>query len=152
MKQHERTHKGSGAGGGGGERGVGSRGSSVVGGASPVVGHAGGAGGRKGSLNNTGGGAGDGMDIDSTSAPASGSGSGTARARRPQIKSELSEIMEGIDREGGRVVEDGDAAGTAAGDVGVNGIGISVAEGGEEDGEGESPGLDALATAASEMS
>lgn len=149
MKQHERTHKGSGAGGGGGgsERGVGSRGSSVVG--SPVVGNTGAAGARKGSMNNTGGGgAGEGMDIDSTTAvPASASGS---RPRRPQIRSELSEIMEGIDRDGGRVVEDGDADGMAVGgNVGVNGISI---EGGEEDGEGESPGLDALATAASEMS
>ena len=147
MKQHERTHKGSGAGGGGGERAVGSRGSSVVG--SPVVGNAGG---RKGSLNKTGSGAGEGMDIDSTSALASGSGSGIARPRRPQIKSELSEIMEGIDRDGGRVVEDGDADRMAVRDVGVNGTGIGVGEGGEEDGEGESPGLDALATAASEMS
>ena len=150
MKQHERTHKGSGAGGGGGgsERGVGSRGSSVVG--SPVVGNTGAAGTRKGSMNNTGGsgGVGEGMDIDSTTViPASGSG---PRPRRPQIKSELSEIMEGIDRDGGRVVEDGDADGMAVGgNVGVNGISI---EGGEEDGEGESPGLDALATAASEMS
>ena len=145
MKQHERTHKGSGAGGGSG--GAGSRGSSVVG--SPVVGNTGAAGARKGSMNNTGGsgGAGEGMDIDSSSAmPASGSSS---RPRRPQIKSELSEIMEGIDRDGGRVVEDGDADGMVVGDVGVNGITI---EGGEEDGEGESPGLDALATAASEMS
>ena len=92
------------------------------------------------------------MDIDSTSALASGSGSGIARPRRPQIKSELSEIMEGIDRDGGRVVEDGDADRMAVRDVGVNGTGIGVGEGGEEDGEGESPGLDALATAASEMS
>ena len=151
MKQHERTHKGSGAGGGGGERGVGSRGSSVVG--SPVVGNAGGGGGRKGSMSNTNSGAGGGMDIDSPSASASASSSGIARPRRPQIKSELSEIMEGIDREGGRVIEDGDADGMAVGNVGVNGNGpLGMGEGGEEDGEGESPGLDALATAASEMS
>ena len=150
MKQHERTHKGSGSGGGGGER-VGSRGSSVVG--SPVVGNAGGEGGRKGSMSNANSGAGEGMDIDSTSAPASGSNSGIARPRRPQIKSELSEIMEGIDRDGGRVIEDGDADGMAVANVGVNGIGpLGMGEGGEEDGEGESPGLDALATAASEMS
>ncbi len=49
--------------------------------------------------------------------------------RRPKMKSELSEIMEGLDRENGLMVGEGD----------------------EEDGEGESPGLDALATAASEM-
>ena len=65
--------------------------------------------------------------------------------------------MEGIDREGGRVVdEDGDVAdanGMANGIGVTNGIGIGIGiEGGEEDGEGESPGLDALATAASEMS
>ena len=99
-------------------------------------------------MSNTNSGAGEGMDIDSPSAPASGSNSGVPRPRRPQIKSELSEIMEGIDRDGGRVIEDGDADGMA----GVNGVGLGMGEGGEEDGEGESPGLDALATAASEMS
>ena len=148
MKQHERTHKGSGAGsgggGGGGDRGVGSRGSSVV--SSPVVGNTSA---RKGSMSTTGTGAGEGMDIDSTTASASASNPGNARSRRPQIKSELSEIMEGIDRDGGRVIEDGDRMPG----VGVNGIGlVGMGEGGEEDGEGESPGLDALATAASEMS
>lgn len=52
------------------------------------------------------------------------------RVPRPKMqRSELSEIMEGLDRENGNYKdEDADA-----------------------DGEGESPGLDALATAASEM-
>lgn len=65
------------------------------------------------------------MDVDEGQVEGSRSG----RAQRPKMKSELSEIMEGIDRENnGRINSEGD-----------------------EDGEGESPGLDALATAAIEM-
>lgn len=71
------------------------------------------------------------MDIDSD-----GSGMSmdpptrTARVARPKMqRSELSEIMEGLDREHG-IMKDEDA---------------------DADGEGESPGLDALATAASEL-
>lgn len=70
------------------------------------------------------------MDVDSD-----GSGMGmdqprAGRLARPKMqRSELSEIMEGLDRENGMIKnEDMDA-----------------------DGEGESPGLDALAAAASEM-
>lgn len=72
------------------------------------------------------------MDVDSD-----GSGIGmepprVGRVARPKMqRSELSEIMEGLDRENG-IIKDEDADADA-------------------DGEGESPGLDALATAASEM-
>ena len=104
MKQHERTHKG------------GSRASSTA--ASPVIGTKSAS--RKSSMSNS-----EAMDVDEGQIEGSRSG----RAQRPKMKSELSEIMEGIDREtNGRISSEGD-----------------------EDGEGESPGLDALATAAIEM-
>ena len=103
MKQHERTHKG------------GSRAGSTA--ASPVIGTKSAS--RKSSMSNSAA-----MDVDDGQVDGR-----SGRAQRPKVKSELSEIMEGIDRENnGRMTSDGD-----------------------EDGEGESPGLDALATAASEM-
>ena len=112
MKQHERTHKT-----------LNGKGGSVAG--SPVIG------GAKGARRASSGAGPDAMDIDSD-----GSGMGTVppsrtgRPARPKMqKSELSEIMEGLDRENG-ILKDEDA---------------------DADGEGESPGLDALATAASEM-
>ena len=120
MKQHERTHKG------------GSRSGSAA--ASPVIGSKSVVGGsRKDSVTSSVNG--DAMDVDSEDGFAS-SGSGRqvsvmgGRGGRPKMKSELSEIMEGLDRDHGLI----------------------IGEGNEEDGEGESPGLDALATAASEMS
>lgn len=120
MKQHERTHKG------------GSRSNSAA--ASPVIGSKNSLGGsRKGSATSSV--ADDSMDVDDE--PFSGLSNGNrvkahagGRAGRPKMpRSELSEIMEGLDREKGTVAGEGD----------------------EEDCEGESPGLDALATAASEM-
>ncbi|CAF9935718.1 MAG: hypothetical protein ALECFALPRED_006529 [Alectoria fallacina] len=112
MKQHERTH-----------RNPNSKSGSVAG--SPVIGSA------KGSRRASASAGADAMDVDSD-----GSGMGlempkAGRLARPKMqRSELSEIMEGLDRENGTIKdEDADA-----------------------DGEGESPGLDALATAASEMS
>lgn len=112
MKQHERTHKN-----------PNSKAGSVAG--SPVIG------GAKGARRASSGVGADAMDVDSD-----GSGMGmdppsrTGRVARPKMpRSELSEIMEGLDRENG-IVKDDDA---------------------DADGEGESPGLDALATAASEM-
>lgn len=111
MKQHERTH-----------RNPNSKSGSVAG--SPVIGSA------KGSRRASASAGADAMDVDSD-----GSGMGlelpkAGRVARPKMqRSELSEIMEGLDRENGTIKdEDADA-----------------------DGEGESPGLDALATAASEM-
>ena len=74
---------------------------------------------RKGSFSATS--VGDAMEVDIES--------NAGRLQRPKMKSELSEIIEGLD--GGRGCEE---------DVDV-----------DADGEGESPGLDALATAASEM-
>ena len=117
MKQHERTHKG------------GSRSNSAA--ASPVIGSKSAS--RKGSEASSL--AGDAMDVDVTEGGDTFSMSSVVRGQvggrggRPKMKSELSEIMEGLDRENGLMVGEGD----------------------EEDGEGESPGLDALATAASEM-
>lgn len=111
MKQHERTHRHSN-----------SKNDSVAG--SPVIGSA------KGSRRASSSAGADAMDVDSD-----GSGMGmepprAGRVARPKMqRSELSEIMEGLDRENGmHKDEDADA-----------------------DGEGESPGLDALATAASEL-
>ena len=107
MKQHERTHKG------------GSRASSTA--ASPIIG-AKSSTSRTSSVSNS-----DAMDVDDGQVD-NGRASIT-RPQRPKMRSELSEIMEGIDRENStRLVSEGD-----------------------EDGEGESPGLDALATAASGM-
>lgn len=120
MKQHERTHKG------------GSRSNSAA--ASPVIGSKSAAGGsKKGSVASSANG--DVMDVDeednfNTTVSGRHGLSVGGRGGRPKMKSELSEIMEGLDRENGLVVGEGD----------------------EEDCEGESPGLDALATAASEMS
>lgn len=117
MKQHERTHKG------------GSRSNTAA--ASPVIGSKGAS--RKGSEASSL--VGDAMDVDVTEGGDTFSMSSVGvrvqvrgRGGRPKMKSELSEIMEGLDRENGLMVGEGD----------------------EEDGEGESPGLDALATAASE--
>ncbi|KAF6236798.1 hypothetical protein HO173_005089 [Letharia columbiana] len=112
MKQHERTHRHSN-----------SKNDSVAG--SPVIGSA------KGSRRASSSAGADAMDVDSD-----GSGMGmepprAGRVARPKMqRSELSEIMEGLDRENGmHKDEDADADGE----------------------EGESPGLDALATAASEL-
>lgn len=78
-------------------------------------------GGRKGSMTSS-----DAMDVDEM-----GLGIGGLVPRRPKMaRSELSEIMEGISK--GNAIEGNEA------DM-------------DADGEGESPGLDALATAASEM-
>lgn len=111
MKQHERTHKN-----------PSSKTGSVAG--SPVIGSA------KASRRASASAGTDAMDVDSDG---SGIGMDVPRARkvaRPKMqRSELSEIMEGLDRENG-MIKDEDA---------------------DADGEGESPGLDALATAASEM-
>ena len=113
MKQHERTHKN-----------PNSKAGSVAG--SPIIGSA------KGSRRSSTSAGADAMDVDSD-----GSGIGmepprVGRVARPKMqRSELSEIMEGLDRENG-IIKDEDADADA-------------------DGEGESPGLDALATAASEM-
>lgn len=111
MKQHERTHKN-----------PNTKSGSVAG--SPVISSA------KGSRRASSSAGADAMDVDSD-----GSGMGmdqprAGRLARPKMqRSELSEIMEGLDRENGMIKnEDMDA-----------------------DGEGESPGLDALAAAASEM-
>lgn len=72
--------------------------------------------------------AGDSMDVDDG---ALGSASGGVASKRPKMqRSELSEILEGISKEQGTGGHDGEM---------------------DADGEGESPGLDALATAASEM-
>ena len=116
MKQHERTHKNPNN----------SKAGSVAG--SPIIGSAGGS--RHAS---TSVGA-DAMDVDSD-----GSNMGMELSRvagkvaRPKMqRSELSEIMEGLDRENGFLPKNEEADADA-------------------DGEGESPGLDALATAASEM-
>ena len=75
-------------------------------------------------------GASDAMDVDSDGSGLAIDLPKTGRAARPKMqRSALSEILEGMDREHGTMRnEDVDA-----------------------DGEGESPGLDALATAASEM-
>lgn len=111
MKQHERTHKNP----------NGKSGSVAE---SPSIGSA------KGSRRASASAGADAMDVDSD-----GSGMGidpprVGRVARPKMqRSELSEIMEGLDRENG-MIKDEDA---------------------DADGEGESPGLDALATAASEM-
>lgn len=116
MKQHERTHKG------------GSRSNSAA--ASPVIGSkttTGGSG--KGSVTSSV--ADDSMDVDDEAFDGLPDGTGGrvqsgGRGGRPKMRSELSEIMEGLDQENGMVVGEGD----------------------EEDCEGESPGLDALAQAA----
>ena len=109
MKQHERTHKN-----------PNSKNDSVAG--SPVIGSA------RGSRRASASAGTDAMDVHSDGSGLSPPGSG--RAARPKMpRSELSEIMEGLDRENG-ILKDEDA---------------------DADGEGESPGLDALATAASEM-
>lgn len=126
MKQHERTHKNS--------TGSGSKNGSVAG--SPII-----SGNAKGGSRRTSASAGiEAMDLDSDGASGIDTPSNRAaatatvvaigRTMRPKMqRSELSEIMEGLDRENGNYKdEDADA-----------------------DGEGESPGLDALATAASEM-
>ena len=106
MKQHERTHKSSN-----------SKSHSATG--SPVIGSA------KGSRRASTSAGTDAMEVDSDG---SGMGMDASRVARPKLqRSELSEIMEGLDRENG-MMKDEDA---------------------DADGEGESPGLDALATAAS---
>lgn len=111
MKQHERTHKNT-----NGKSG------SVAG--SPVISSA------KGSRRPSASAGVDSMDLDSDGSGLSIDPSRTGRVTRPKMqRSELSEIMEGLDRENG-ITKDEDA---------------------DADGEGESPGLDALATAASEM-
>ena len=70
------------------------------------------------------------MDVDSDCGGMATDPPRIGRVGRPKIqRSELSEIMEGLDRENG-MMKDEDA---------------------DADGEGESPGLDALATAASEL-
>ena len=72
----------------------------------------------------------DAMDVDSDGSSMSME---LARVARPKMqRSELSEIMEGLDRENAFLPKHEEADADA-------------------DGEGESPGLDALATAASEM-
>ena len=112
MKQHERTHKNQNG-----------KNSSIA--SSPVIASA------RGSRRASAGAGADTMDVDSD-----GSGLGIDLSRtgksasRPKMpRSELSEIIEGLDRQN-RMHKDEDA---------------------DVDGEGESPGLDALATAASEM-
>lgn len=108
MKQHERTHKN-----------AHSKGGSVAG--SPVTTSA--KGNSRASVS-------DAMDVDSDGSALAIDPPKAKKAVRPKPqRSELSEIMEGIDRENG-VTRDEDA---------------------DADGEGESPGLDALATAASEL-
>lgn len=74
------------------------------------------------------------MDIDSDGSSMGMELSRVAgRVARPKMpRSELSEIMEGLDRENGFLPKNEEVDADA-------------------DGEGESPGLDALATAASEM-
>lgn len=123
MKQHERTHKN--------PTSSGSKSGSVAG--SPVI-----SSNAKGSRRASASAGIEAMDLDSDGAsgmdpPSSRTAAAAAavgRTTRPKMqRSELSEIMEGLDRENGNFKdEDADA-----------------------DGEGESPGLDALATAASEM-
>ncbi len=113
MKQHERTHKN-----------PNSKSGSVAG--SPVIGSAK-AGARRASAS-----AGtEAMDIDSDgSAMGMEPPNRAGKVARPKMqRSELSEIIEGLDRENGMAKDE---------DV-------------DADGDGESPGLDALATAASEM-
>lgn len=110
MKQHERTHK------------IGTKSSNSVAG-SPIIG-------ARGSRRPSASAGGDPMELDVNDAAGGLNIGGAGFTKRPRMRSELSEIMEGLDRENGvlRGEEDMDA-----------------------DGEGESPGLDALATAASEM-
>lgn len=111
MKQHERTHKNPSG-----------KSSSVA--SSPVV-SSGKASRRASASAGT-----DTMDLDSDGSGLSIDPPRSGRVARPKMpRSELSEIMEGLDRENG-ITRDEDA---------------------DADGEGESPGLDALATAASEM-
>lgn len=111
MKQHERTHKNPTI-----------KNGSVAG--SPVIASA------KGSRRASSSAGADAMDVDSDSGSRGMDQSRAGRVARPKMqRSELSEIMEGLDRENG-VIKDEDV---------------------DADGEGESPGLDALATAASEM-
>lgn len=116
MKQHERTHKN-----------PNSKSGSVA--SSPVISNA------KGSRRASASAGVDAMDLDSDGGSSMGMdppgrAAAAGRAARPKMqRSELSEIMEGLDRENG-ILKDEDA---------------------DADGEGESPGLDALATAASEM-
>ena len=111
MKQHERTHKNQSG-----------KGGSVAG--SPVIASA--RGNRRASSS-----AGvDAMDFDSDGSGLAMDTPGVGKVARPKMpRSELSEIIEGFDREH-RLHKDEDV---------------------DADGEGESPGLDALATAASEM-
>lgn len=109
MKQHERTHKNSNG-----------KSSSVA--SSPVIGSA------KGARRASSSAGTDAMDVDSDDG--SGLGIEMPKMSRPKMpRSELSEIIEGLDRENNGIKDE---------DV-------------DADGEGESPGLDALATAASEM-
>ena len=111
MKQHERTHKNPSG-----------KSSSVA--SSPVVSSA------KASRRASASAGTDTMDLDSDGSGLSIDPPRSGRLARPKMpRSELSEIMEGLDRENG-IARDDDA---------------------DADGEGESPGLDALATAASEM-
>ena len=111
MKQHERTHKNHS-----------SKSGSVTG--SPVLASA------RGSRRPSASAGADAMDLDSDGSALGVEAPRTGRPTRPKMqRSELSEIIEGLDRDNGmNRDEDADA-----------------------DGEGESPGLDALATAASEM-
>ena len=141
MKQHERTHKGGAA----GARSGSATSTTAAEGAKGAKRAAGSAGVEE---------EGEKMDVDAdgeldgrTDDAATGSANANTshqprptggKGGRPHIKSELSEIMETIDR------ESGDAARL------MGGIGGGMGE--EADGEGESPGLDALATAASGMS
>ena len=111
MKQHERTHKN-----------PNSKGASVDN--SPIIASA------KGSRHASASAGADSMDVDTDGTTLVMNAPRTGRIGRPKMqRSELSEIMEGMDRENG-MLKDEDA---------------------DADGEGESPGLDALATAASEM-
>ena len=109
MKQHERTHKNPNG-----------KSSSVV--SSPVISSA-----RENRRASASAGV-DTMDLDPDGGGLSLDSPSAGRVARPKMqRSELSEIMEGFNRENG-ITRDEDA---------------------DADGEGESPGLDALATAAS---
>ena len=111
MKQHERTHKNPNG-----------KGNSVAG--SPVIASA-----RESRRASISAGV-DSMDVDSDGSGLAMDTPKSGRVARPKMqRSELSEIMEGLDRENG----------------------TSKDEDADADGEGESPGLDALATVASEM-
>ncbi|KAL6717857.1 hypothetical protein ACLMJK_003942 [Lecanora helva] len=137
MKQHERTHKSS-------DRG--SRSGSAAA-ESPVMSHRS----RKGSQGSdvvmdtaggNGGGIGLGLSTHADTGLGGGEGSASLPPKRPKMRSELSEIIEGISK--GQQQQQQQQVVTGAGMEGYEGDM-------DADGEGESPGLDALATAAGAM-